>query len=227
LYYLNSEQAANLIDKKGSAMESYIIQNALSSMTRNEGVDEMRRLYREGLNQSRNWDPSVFVENGNNYPYRVIPIKDVIDFLWFHLNKGNQLAKDLIYLFSQESLQIRCEAALVGVSPNVVEIQKDGNHWLACRNTNKSVHASFINFCRSNGLNGALVHDEMTKHIFGQSAEDARTQNQLVGTDKTIGLDYQDNYEGQLLMAKVKLKFMGYRKGTWKERVGKAFYESI
>jgi hypothetical protein len=67
----------------------------------------------------------------------------------------------------------------------------------------------------------------MTKHIFGQSAEDARTQNQLVGTDKTIGLDHQENYEGQLLMAKVKLKFMGYRKGTWKERVGKAFYESI
>jgi hypothetical protein len=227
LYYLNSTQVAKLIDKKANAVEGYVIQNALSSLSRNEGVEEMRLLYRNGLGVSRSWDFTVFVENGNNQPYRVLPIKNVVDFAWFHMDKGDRLARDLVYMFSQESLEIRLECLFVGVSPNVEEIIKQSDNWIRSRQYNQSVHHAFQTNCLLNNHPANHVHDRMTLHVFGQTAKQAITSNPLVGSDESIGLDYQDNVEGQLMMAKMKLKFIGYKKGTWKQKVDKAYLDCI
>ena len=67
----------------------------------------------------------------------------------------------------------------------------------------------------------------MTLHVFGQTARQAIASNPLVGLDESVGLDYQDNIEGQLMMAKMKLKFIAYKKGTWKQKVDKAYLDCI
>lgn len=231
LYYLHSAQAANLIEKKGSAIESYIVQNALSSqssdLTKECTFQQLTSMYRNGLDRSRDWDPSIFVEDGNNKPFRVIPIKVVVDFAWFHLDKGNKQARDLVYIFSQESLEIRCHSVFSGVSSNVEETIKNDNHWLSSREMNQSVHGAFQQYCMSNHIPAAHAHNRMTKHVFNQTARMAIESNQLIGTDPSIGLDYQDSIEGQLLMAKMKVKFMSYKKGTWQERIDRCFIDSI
>jgi hypothetical protein len=226
-YYMHSDQTAKLVGKKGNEIESYIVQNALNSQSSGETFSSITSIYRKGLEQSSAWDPTLFVVCSSSQPYRVLPIKDVVDFIWHQMEKGNQAAKVLAYALMHESLEIRCESLFVGTSPNVQDIQAHTDHWLSNRSANKSVHGAFHQYCNSNGIAGNHAHDRMTIKVFGQTAKQAILDNPLIGTDEHVGLDHQENAAGQLLIAKMKVKFMGYKKGTWIERVERAYLESI
>lgn len=126
-----------------------------------------------------------------------------------------------------ESLEIRCESLFVGVSPNVIDTHKRTNDWLSSRQDCRSVHASFNNFCQLMKYPANHVHDRLTTHIFGQTKRQALASNNLIGFDPTIGLDYQEDIDGLQQVARMKVKLQGYRKGTWMERVDRAYLDSI
>lgn len=112
-------------------------------------------------------------------------------------------------------------------------IKSTGNYkdvdqqWLEYRQANKDIHAAFQNHCHSNLLPGGHVHDAMTQLVFGQTASEARSCNELVGLEPDCGLDYQSNSEGMKLIARMKLKFCTYRTGTWQQRVIKAYEDCV
>jgi hypothetical protein len=67
----------------------------------------------------------------------------------------------------------------------------------------------------------------MTQLVFHQSAKEAKMMNQLVGEHPDVGLDYQYDEQGLLLIARMKLKFCTYRTGTWQQRVIMAYEECL
>ena len=227
LYYININQGGNLIGKLGNAVNNYISSMLVAGSF--DGIPQMsykdaRLAMANGSNRS---GIPIFNVISDNLKYRVIPIDVLYGFIRYWDKKGNQKASDLIDAFGRESLQIRCEAAFVGVSPNVVEIQKASDHWLMSRGMNKSVHGAFTTFCANSKLPGRHIHELMTKLVFDQTKRQAIANNQLIGEDATIGLDYQASDEGQLVIARMKVKFIGLRKGTWQERVNRCFLDCI
>jgi hypothetical protein len=226
LYYLNSSQVGLLLELSHNALRNFILKTSLGKTSPYLTYGEMKMRYSKGSSLTDPWNPTTLAIS-ENQRYRVIPVKHVVDFIRFWDKNGNQKASDLTDSLMHESLQIRCESVFVGVSPNVKEILEQTNHWLAGRGANKSVHAAFHSHCMSESLPVNHVHDRITKLVFGQTANQARSQNILVGEDPTIGLDYQADVEGQLLIARVKLKYMGLKKGTWQERVDRAYEQSV
>jgi len=227
LYYLNMMQLGKLIGKGGNAVITYysfLLIQAGSAYSPNTTYDGARSALGKGFSCSLT--PSFYVFS-ENVKYRVVSIKIARNFIRFWDKKSNKLAEELTDALFDESLQVRCEAAFVGVSPNVLDIHHATNEWLSSRQANKSVHGAFAQYCVEAKLPGRHIHDLMTTHVFGQTKRQAIACNKLVGENATVGLDYQDSVEGQLIMAKLKVKFMSYRKGSWRERVDRCFLESI
>jgi hypothetical protein len=226
-YYLNIYQVENLIELGRYSFLTYLTETRAASTDRvlreNEGfknVKELRAAWAKGLI----YEHGVFsVETETGQIYRALELDLVTDFILYQSYKGNQLARTLNKALTKESLQIRCESVFVGASPNVEDIIQETNHWLSSRQMNQSVHGAFAQFCKETKIPGCHVHDRMTKLVFGQTARMAITNNQQIGEDPDIGLDYQESPEGQLMIAKMKVKFMSYRKGTWQERVDRAY----
>jgi hypothetical protein len=226
LYYLNSTQVGSMLELGHNALRNFILKTSLGKTSLCLTYGEMKVRYSKGCSLTDPWNPTTLAIS-DNQRYRVIPVKNVVDFIRFWDKSGNQKASDLTDSLMHESLQIRCESVFVGVSPNVKEILRQTNEWLIGRGANKSVHAAFHSHCMGEGLPVNHVHDRITKHVFGQTANQARSNNILVGEDPAIGLDYQADADGQLLIARVKLKYMGLRKGSWQERVDRAYGESL
>lgn len=237
-FYLNASQSGNLVDKKGNEFENYICQfNEISTSVghccnvEDWSAREKYMAYRLGFSMSDGmfWgeDASETKSTGNNKYYRLVKVDLVSSFILFHALKGNSKAIELSQALMHESLKIRCESLFVGVSPNVKDIIESTDDWLKCRGLNKSVHPSFNNHCQLMGYPANHVHNRITQRIFGQTARQAISTNLLVGDDPTIGLDYQSSEEGQLHLARVKMKFTSYRKGTWQERADRAYYDTI
>lgn len=107
------------------------------------------------------------------------------------------------------------------------EPQQINTEWWEYRQANQDIHAAFQNHCNSNYLPGGHVHDAMTQLVFGQTAAEAKSCNELIGIEPNIGLDHQPSAEGMKIIAKMKLKFCTYRSGTWQERVVRAYEDCV
>jgi hypothetical protein len=232
-YYLNVNQIEGLLNLGRYSFLAFLAESGYIAsdpfLRENAGfknISELRTLWNKGLVVDR---ATILVQTQTGEIYRATDTSLVTQFIRFHDKKGHPIASILTDVLMSESLQIRCESVFIGTSPNVlekIELTDDFlRNWELARGTNQSIHAAFNQFCIAHRLPGAWSHDRITKHIFNQSAEEARLQNNLVGVDKTIGLDHQEDVNGQLLVAKLKLKFMSYKKGTWKERVDRAFID--
>jgi hypothetical protein len=140
--------------------------------------------------------------------------------------KNKQLqAINLKYLLSKESLTTRVSKAFESTAKPSQQV--DTNDWLLSRKATADIHAVFNNFCNSGYLPGGHIHDAMTQLVFHQSAKEAKMMNELVGDHPDVGLDYQRDEQGLLLIARMKLKFCTYRTGSWQQRVVAAYEECL
>jgi hypothetical protein len=219
-YYLNFNQIEELLQSGRHSFIGFLAQAGLLKTVQTHTLNELRSLWAKGLITVHGIN---YVQAETGAKYRAAELDLVAKFILNQAYKGNLVAQVLNDALLLESLQIRCESAFVGVSPNINEIIQQTNHWLSSRQMNQSVHGAFAQFCKETKIPGCHVHDWMTKLVFGQTARMAITSNQQIGEDPNVGLDYQDSPEGQLIMAKMKVKFMSYRKGTWQERVDRCF----
>jgi hypothetical protein len=219
-YYLNFNQVEQLLELARQSFLGFLAQAGLLETARIHTLDELRSLWAKGLITAR----GVYqVETETGAKYRAVELDLVAKFILDQAYKGNQLAQIINNALLTESLQIRCEFAFVGVSPNVEDAIYATNQWIARRKVSKSVHATFQNTCMFLKYPVAHTHNRMTKNLFGQTARQAIAKNILVGDDPSVGLDYQKEGEKLILLAEMKVSFTGYRKGTWQDKVDRSY----
>lgn len=219
-YYLNFNQIEELLESSRHSFFGFLVQLYDLRTVHNEGVESLRSLWAKGLITVHG---VYYVQDESGRKYRAAELDLVAKFILDQAYNGNRLAQTINNALLAESLQIRCEAAFVGVSPNVIQVIQDINQWIACREISKSVHATFQNTCMFLKYPTAHTHNRMTKNLFGQTARQAIADNMLIGNDPSIGLDYQKEGDKLIVLANMKVKFTGYRKGTWHEKVDRAY----
>jgi len=228
-YYLNVYQVENLIELGRYSFLTYLTETRAAStdhvLRENAGfknVKELRAAWAKGLIS----DHGVFsVETETGQIYRALELDLVTDFILDQAYKRNSIAQTLAKALTKESLQIRCEASFIGVSPNILSIQQQTNNWLLSRKIVETTQPVFQQSCVHNKYPANHVHDYLTSLVFGQTAQQAILNNPLVGDDENCGLDHQQEAEKLELVAHMKMKFAGYRSGSYKEKLDRAYKE--
>lgn len=148
----------------------------------------------------------------------------VLTFWGYKMRRGNTEAFALVMACAQETLERRLDAAFSEVkSEEHYEKQTELVYktWRDARDFSKSVHPAFANFCKNNGINGAQVHDEITRRITGMSADQHR-ELELQGEDASIGLDHVPIHDDLARIAKAKLRFTTMTAGSLESRIERA-----
>jgi hypothetical protein len=230
-YYLNVNQIEELLELGRYAFLSFL---ALAGRLMTDRVVGSNGVIPSGHKLRMAWgkglvtDPAVhYVQDETGRKYRAAELDLVTDFIIDQTIKGSSIALILNKALTKESLQIRCEAVFVGVSPNITDIHEESNRymerWENARTGTINAHPIFANFCKSNGINGAQAHDYLTYVVTGKTAEQARSGCELITGNPKIGLNYQPSPEELDLIGAIKMKFCTYGKGDWKSRIERAY----
>jgi hypothetical protein len=161
----------------------------------------------------------------NGEVLNAIPLEISTGYIDYWAAQRQLQAINLKYLLSKESLMSRVSSAFENSKTSCDRV--DTSDWLMSRKATADIHAVFHNYCNVGYLPGGHIHDAMTQLVFHQSAKDAKLKNKLVGLNPNVGLDYQHEEQGLLLIARMKLKFCTYRSGTWQQRVVAAYEDCI
>jgi hypothetical protein len=223
-YYLNFFQIEKLLELYTDSFFGFLVRSGCFSSSDKQSTRELRALWGKGLITS---DGVFDVQDETGRKYRAAELDLVTDFIIDRTIKGSPIALILNKALTKESLQIRCEAAFIGISPNVADIHQESNRymerWENARTGTINAHPIFANFCKANGINGAQAHDYLTFVVTGKTAEQARSGCELIAGNPKIGLNYQPSPEELDLIGAIKMKFCTYGKGDWKSRIERAY----
>jgi hypothetical protein len=223
-YYLNFNQIEELLEVYKDSFFRFLVRAGILKTPQITTMEGLRPLWAKGLITVQGVH---YVQTETGAKYRAAELDLVTDFILDQTIKGNQLGLTLTKALTKESLQIRCEAAFIGVSPNVSDIHEESNRymerWENARTGTINAHPIFANFCKSNGINGAQAHDYLTFVVTGKTAEQARSGCELIAGNSKIGLNYQPSPEELDLIGAIKMKFCTYGKGDWKSRIERAY----
>lgn len=214
-FYCHLRQTASMISKHHASPAEFMETETFKALrSKDQSVDRFVVKYVDNV--------------GNNISpyYTVLSIELATEYFLYWARVGHQPAIDLVIALASEALKIRCEAVFVGVSPNVEDIQRKTDAWLAARFDSKSVHGAFTNHCLSNAISGKDAHNMLTMLIFGQTASQAKLFNDLIGDDPDIGLDHQADPDGLQLLTMAKVKFCSYRSQSWQQNCLRAVKEA-
>ena len=154
---------------------------------------------------------------------------------WSHwATKGNAKALELIIALATESLDIRLMRTFNQLTqPKVDERIKETNEFLATqeRRAAKREHNAFQASCCHHHFSPAQAHEYLTKVVFGTTAKEARElppveYSDEVWSDLSVGINHQASAEQMAIYREVKLQFLSYRKGTYQERIDRAYLEA-
>jgi hypothetical protein len=201
-----------------------------STLPRSMGVKSLKDL----PHKDKSLPHRIKAESGESFT--PISVKDAVIYWGKMAEKKNQLAISILVASAIESIERRIDAVIqADKKPEVAQSIKeeiddlnfafDGNmkEWIEKRAYSMSMHPWFQQHCIANHYPAWDVHNAMTVAIFNQTAEQARQKPLVVeGLDARIGLNHQEDPEGQELLARVKRKFCLLKAGTWQEKVSKA-----
>ena len=216
-------------------------QTSLASLINKSHVSVVDFLKSKWLkdNQGEGCSVGYFPEFIENHGTNGMPVKiKLIDcdtaskYVIYHSMKGNQLALNLNMALMSESFQIRALSSFEEVSQNVLDIQAVENEEVATRNRiqARDLHNLYQLGCQKLGFSPMHCHEYITLLVFGQKASEARLKPKAPYTDKvwddaTIGVNHHVDPLLMEVYRKVKNRFLAYRKGTYKERIRRAFNE--
>lgn len=177
------------------------------------------------------FQPCSFTEK--NQTYKLLPCKIVSTYLMYWCTKGNGQAADVVTALMQESLELRAAKAFGQLTvEKVVETQEKTNEYLATKSRReaKDEHCAFQRSCWQLGFIPSTVHDYLTKLVFGYSAKEARELSEVnyedsIWGDSEIGINHHEEPLLMELYRSIKRRFISYRKGTYKDRVDRAYLE--
>lgn len=168
-----------------------------------------------------------------NVIYNLIPCNIALTFLINWCSKGNELAIQVVTSLAQESLELRAAKAFNQLTVEKVEVvQQKTNEYLAtkARKEAKEEHCAFQRSCWQLGFVPSTVHDYLTTLVFGYSAKEARELPEVnfeddIWEDSEIGINHHEEPILMELYRAIKRKFLTYRKGTYIDRVNRAYLE--
>jgi hypothetical protein len=168
-----------------------------------------------------------------NVVYSLIPCNIALTFLMNWCAKGNGLAVQVVTSLAQESLELRAAKAFGQLTVEKVELtQEKTNEYLAtkARREAKDEHCAFQRSCWQLGFVPSTVHDYLTKLVFGYSAKEARELPEVnyqdsIWEDSEIGINHHEEPILMELYRAIKRRFISYRKGTYVDRINRAYME--
>jgi hypothetical protein len=212
-YYLNQTQIAETVNKNRSVASKFFNSEK----------------YTSGLQY---FDP----EKSTTVVLR--SLKETYDFFLFQVFKKNNKALLLVALLGEEALTLRAEKAFGTLtSEKVLNIQEqtDDAFITTLRMNAKAHHNIFQRACYGSKMNPSLVHDRITKLVFGYTAKEARDLPMIdlpddVWLNEAIGINHEHTKDPVLMQQyrDMKTKIFSYRKEkTWEEKVDRAYREVV
>jgi hypothetical protein len=182
------------------------------------------------------FNPSQFSDE-TGATYKLLPCYIASSYLMYWCTKGDKLAASIVSSLMNESLELRARKAFNTLTVEEVEkVQQktDDDLITELRVDAKSLHNLFQRACYSSNMNPSLVHDRITKLVFGYTAKEARELPMTdlkdeVWLNEAIGINHEHTKDKALMQIyrDVKTKIFSYRKGTWEEKVDRAYQEAI
>lgn len=177
------------------------------------------------------FQPGNFTEK--NQSYKLLPCWVASAYLMYWCTKGNGHAAQAVSALMQESLELRAAKAFGQLTvEKVVQTQEKTNEYLATKSRReaKDEHCAFQRSCWQLGFNPSVVHDYLTKLVFGYSAKEARELPEVsyedsIWEDPEIGINHHEEPLLMELYRSIKRRFISYRKGTYLDRINRAYME--
>lgn len=168
-----------------------------------------------------------------NIIYKLVPCDIALDYLMKWCSKGNGEALQVVKALAQESLELRAAKAFGQLTvEKVVQTQEKTNEYLATKSRReaKDEHCAFQRSCWQLGFVPSTVHDYLTKLVFGYSAKEARELPEVnyedsIWEDPEIGINHHEEPLLMELYRSIKRRFISYRKGTYVDRINRAYLE--
>jgi len=163
-------------------------------------------------------------------------LDEVSSYFIYQSQKGNKSGQLIISLLVNESLKLRAEKAFGTLTLETLsDVHKltDDALITALRINAKDAHNTFQRACYGSKMNPSAVHDRVTKLVFGYTAKEARELPMTnleddVWLNQAIGINHEHTKDRALMQTyrDVKNKIFSYRKGTWEEKVDRAYREA-
>ncbi|MEH1791078.1 hypothetical protein [Nostoc sp.] len=165
---------------------------------------------------------------GSNKPVNVVPT-NVVSRFWFDCaKKGHIRAEALAFACMDEALQRRCDNAFSIVKTEYQYEQQTATHreqWEARRKYLREQHTNFEYACKTYGFSCASTHNKLTLAAVHKTAKELKELEVIQG-NRDVGLNYIEDSDELLLVAKVKKNFSRYRKGGVDERIHRALKDA-
>ena len=180
---------------------------------------------------SEGFQPARFSDKQQDY--KLIPCDVALDYLVHWCGKGDKQALDVVMALAKESLEIRAASAFSSMTLDKVrEIHQATDEELAteARREAREEHMSFQRACWQLGFQPATTHDYLTTLVFGATALEA-IKTPLTGYSDTVwqnelvGINHHPDPLLMKLYRQVKKRCMSYAKGTYQERINRAYLE--
>jgi len=212
-YFYSLTSIAELIDKPDNSALRFL------------GSKAFKAIYGEGF------QPYTFVEG--NKTYKLVSCDVALEYLMNWCAKGNGVAVQVVKSLARESLELRAAKAFGQLTVQKVEqTQEKTNEYLAtkARKEAKDEHCAFQRSCWQLGFVPSTVHDYLTKLVFGYSAKEARELPEVnyedsIWEDIEIGINHHEEPILMELYRAIKRRFISYRRGTYKDRIDRAYME--
>ena len=183
------------------------------------------------------FNPSQFSDE-TGATYKLLPCDVASNYLTYWCSKGDRLAVTIVSALMSESLELRAKTAFGTLTTeSAIESLQKTNDKLTTeiRVDAKANHNIFQRACYGSKMNPSLVHDRITKLVFGYTAKEARDLPMTdlpddVWLNEAIGINHEHTKNPVLMQQyrDIKTKIFSYRKEkTWEEKVDRAYKEVI
>ena len=215
-YYYSLTSVAELINKPPLSPFQYLNSRAFKAI------------------QPEGFNPFQFSDE-TGAKYKLLPCEIALEYLMYWCQKGDKLAGTIVFALAKESLELRAEKAFDSLTlESVVKAQEKTDYALltALRMNAKDLHNTFQRACYGSNMNPSAVHDRITKLVFGYTAKEARELPMIdlpddIWLNEAIGINHEHTKDPVLMQQyrDVKSKIFSYRKGSWEEKVDRAYQE--
>ncbi|MDF5707755.1 MAG: hypothetical protein PUP90_08770 [Nostoc sp. S4] len=165
---------------------------------------------------------------GSNKPANILSIEVASSFWLSQAYKANTKAQALVAACMQETLHRRCDNTFgASKTEQQYEQQTTANRerWEARRKYLREQHTNFEYACKTYGFSCASTHNKLTLAAVHKTAKELKELEVIQG-NRDVGLNYIEDSDELLLVAKVKKHFSRYRKGGVDERIHRALKDA-
>lgn len=213
-YFYSLTSAADLIDKPARSVFEFLKTKSFKT------------------SYGKEFTPFDFTDS-NGTDYKLLPCDVVTKYIFHWAFKGHKLAQQLAEAIAAESLEIRAKVAFGDVTDAAViatQIATDEELATRERRAARQEHGLFQKACLNLGFSPKVVHEYITKLVFGETAKEACQKplppyEDAIWSNPHIGINHHENPLLHQVYRDVKKAALSYGKGNYQERVDRAFLE--